>query len=145
MKKIIRLTEDDLTKLIKRTINEIREDNPYDQLKKFLESNIEFEGYGIQVNQNQKISQLFDIFMDEYGLNIEDYDINERPQLKNKLKKKLVDWLQGLPSAIDIPYYYYDISNLLHALGFDDIKEMEDDELSDFYYSIVADTILENK
>ena len=40
MKKIIRLTEDDLTKLIKRTINEIREDNPYDQLKKFLENQV---------------------------------------------------------------------------------------------------------
>ena len=59
MKKIIRLTEDDLTKLIKRTINEIREDNPYDQLKKFLESNIEFEGYDFETKLNNKFSKVF--------------------------------------------------------------------------------------
>lgn len=135
MKKIIRLTESDLTNLIKRTINEIREDNPYDQLKKFLESNIDFEGYDFETKLNNKFTQLFEVFEDEYGFAIKRYG----------LKKALIEWLQGLPSTIDIPYHYYDISNLLHALGFDDIKEMEDDELSDFYYSIVADTILENK
>lgn len=135
MKKIIRLTESDLTKLIKRTINEIREDNPYDQLKKFLENNIDFEGYDFETKLNNKFTQLFEVFLDEYGWAIKRYG----------QKKALIEWLQGLPSSIDIPYYYYDISNLLHALGFDDIKEMEDDELSDFYYSIVADTILENK
>jgi len=50
-----------------------------------------------------------------------------------------------LEDRIDIPYYYDEISNLLYALGFDDVKQMEDDELSDFYYKLVADTILENK
>jgi hypothetical protein len=60
-------------------------------------------------------------------------------------RKALIEWLQGLPSTIDIPYYYDEISNLLYALGFDDVKQMEDDELSDFYYNLVADTILENK
>ena len=135
MKKIIRLTEDDLTKLIKRTINEIREDNPYDQLKKFLESNIEFEGYDFQTKLNNKFTQLYEVFLDEYGWAIKRYG----------QKKALIEWLQGLPSTIDIPYHYYDISNLLYALGFDEVKEMEDDDLSDFYYSIVAKTILENK
>ena len=126
MKKIIRLTEDDLTKLIKRTINEIREDNPYD---------IEFEGYDFQTKLNNKFTQLYEVFLDEYGWAIKRYG----------QKKALIEWLQGLPSTIDIPYHYYDISNLLYALGFDEVKEMEDDDLSDFYYSIVAKTILENK
>lgn len=135
MKKIIRLTESDLTRLIRRTINEIREDNPYDQLKKFLESNIEFEGYDFETKVNNKFTQLYEVFLDEYGWAIKRYG----------QKKALIEWLQGLPSTIDIPYNYYDISNLLYALGFDDVKEMEDDELADFYYSIVANTILENK
>jgi len=135
MKRIRRLTESDLTKLIKRTINEIREDDPYDQLKKFLKDRISFEGYDFKRKVDNKFTQLFEVFLDEYGWAIKRYG----------QKKALIEWLQGLPSSIDIPYYYYDISNLLHALGFDDIKEMEDDELSDFYYSIVADTILENK
>lgn len=135
MKKIIRLSESDLTRLIRRTINEIREDNPYDQLKKFLESNIEFEGYDFETKLNNKFTQLYEVFLDEYGWAIKRYG----------QKKALIEWLQGLPSTIDIPYNYYDISNLLYALGFDDVKEMEDDELADFYYSIVAKTILENK
>jgi len=135
MKKIIRLTESDLTKLIKRTINEIREDDPYDQLKKFLEDRISFEGYDFKSKVNNKFTQLFEVFEDEYGFAIKRYG----------LKKALIEWLQGLPSTIDIPYYYYDISNLLYALGFDEVKEMEDEDLSDFYYSIVAKTILENK
>jgi hypothetical protein len=124
-----------MEKLIKRILKEIREENPEHQLKKFIENQIDFEGYDIQANPNQKISQLFDIFMDEYGWAIKRYG----------LKKALIEWLQGLPSTIDLPYYYYDISNLLYALGFDDVKEMEDDELSDFYYDIVAKIIINNK
>lgn len=132
--KIVRLTESDLTRLVKRTLKEMQE-NPYHELKKFLEDRIDFDGYDLETTYNNKFTQLYEVFLDEYGWAIKRYG----------QKKALIEWLQGLPSSIDIPYYYYDISNLLHALGFDDIKEMEDDELSDFYYSIVADTILENK
>lgn len=135
MKKIIRLTESDLTRLIRRAINEIREDNPYDQLRKFLEDRIDFQGYDFDRKLNNKFTQLYEVFLDEYGFAIKRYGE----------KKALIEWLQGLPGTIDIPYYYYDISNLLYALGFDEVKEMEDDELSDFYYSIVAKTIMENK
>jgi len=60
-------------------------------------------------------------------------------------KKAIIEWLQGLPSTIDIPYYYDEISNLLYALGFDEVKEMEDDEVSEFYYDLIAKTILKNK
>ena len=124
-----------MEKLIRRILKEIREENPHHQLKKFLEDRIDFEGYDIRVNPNRKISQLYDVFEDEYG-----WAIKRMGQ-----KKAIIEWLQGLPSTIDIPYYYDEISNLLYALGFDEVKEMEDDELSDFYYNLVADTILENK
>lgn len=124
-----------MEKLIRRILKEIREENPHHQLKKFLEDRIDFEEYGIKVNPNRKISQLYDVFEDEYG-----WAIKRMGQ-----KKAIIEWLQGLPSTIDIPYYYDEINNLLYALGFDDVKQMEDDELSDFYYNLVADTILENK
>jgi hypothetical protein len=142
MKKIIRLTEADLTKIIERTINEIREDNPYDQLKKFLEDRISFEGYNFKRKVNNKFTQLYGVFEDEYGHEVEN---NMKRRVNNPEEKALIEWLKGLPSSIDLPYNYYEMSNLLYALGFDEVKEMEDDELSDFYYSIVADTILENK
>ena len=124
-----------MEKLIKRILKEIREENPHHQLKKFLEDRIDFEGYGIKVNPNRKISQLYDVFEDEYGWAIK----------RMGEKKAIVEWLQGLPSTLDIPFYYDEISNLLYALGFDEVKEMEDTEIGDFYYDLLAKTIMENK
>jgi hypothetical protein len=124
-----------MEKLIRRILKEIREENPYHQLKKFLEDRISFEGYDLDKNPRNKISQLYDVFEDEYGWAIK--RMGER--------KALIEWLQGLPSTIDIPYYYDEINNLLYALGFDEVKEMEDDEVSEFYYDLIAKTILKNK
>jgi hypothetical protein len=124
-----------MEKLIRRILKEIREENPHHQLKKFLEDRIDFEGYNLDKNPRNKISQLYDVFEDEYGWAIK--RMGER--------KALIEWLQGLPSTIDIPYYYDEINNLLYALGFDEVKEMEDDEVSDFYYDLIAKTILKNK
>ncbi len=124
-----------MEKLIRRILKEIREENPHHQLKKFLEDRISFEGYDLDKNPRNKISQLYDVFEDEYGWAIK--RMGER--------KALIEWLQGLPSTIDIPYYYDEISNLLYALGFDEVKEMEDDEVSEFYYDLIAKTILKNK
>jgi hypothetical protein len=124
-----------MEKLIRRILKEIREENPHHQLKKFLEDRIDFEGYNLDKNPRNKISQLYDVFEDEYGWAIK--RMGER--------KALIEWLQGLPSTIDIPYYYDEISNLLYALGFDEVKEMEDNEVSDFYYDLIAKTILKNK
>jgi hypothetical protein len=124
-----------MEKLIRRILKEIREENPHHQLKKFLEDRIDFEGYDIRVNPNRKISQLYDVFEDEYG-----WAIKRMGQ-----KKAIIEWLQGLPSTLDIPFYYDEISNLLYALGFDEVKEMEDTEIGDFYYDLLAKTIMENK
>jgi hypothetical protein len=124
-----------MEKLIRRILKEIREENPHHQLKKFLEDRISFEGYNLDKNPHNKISQLYDVFEDEYGWAIK--RMGER--------KALIEWLQGLPSTIDIPYYYDEINNLLYALGFDEVKEMEDDEVSEFYYDLIAKTILKNK
>ena len=124
-----------MEKLIRRILKEIREENPHHQLKKFLEDRIDFEGYDLDKNPRNKISQLYDVFEDEYGWAIK--RMGER--------KALIEWLQGLPSTIDIPYYYGEINNLLYALGFDEVKEMEDDEVSEFYYDLIAKTILKNK
>ena len=110
-----------MEKLIRRILKEIREENPHHQLKKFLEDRISFEGYDLDKNPRNKISQLYDVFEDEYGWAIK--RMGER--------KALIEWLQGLPSTIDIPYYYDEINNLLYALGFDEVKEMEDDEVTD--------------
>jgi hypothetical protein len=124
-----------MEKLIRRILKEIREENPHHQLKKFLEDRIDFEGYNLDKNPRNKISQLYDVFEDEYGWAIK----------RMGEKKAIIEWLQGLPSTIDIPYYYDEISNLLYALGFDEVKEMEDDEIGDFYYDLIAKTILKNK
>lgn len=124
-----------MEKLIKKILREIREENPYNQLKRFIEDKIEFEGYNFKTDDRRKIGQLYDVFLDEYGWSIE----------RHGEKESLIEWLMGLPSCIDLPYYYNEISDLLYAIGFDEVKDMEDDELSDFYYDIVSQIIIDNK
>jgi len=135
MKKIVKLKESDLTKLVGRIINEIRKDNPYDNLKNFLEDSIDFSGYTLKNRYKNKFTQLYEIFLSEYEYYVERYGE----------KRAMIEWLRGVPSSIDIPIYLNDVTNLLYALGFDDVKGMEDDDLDKFYYSIVADTIIDNK
>ena len=133
-----------MERLIRRILKEIREKNPLEQFKEYLEYKINFEGYDLDKNPSNKFSQVYNVFISEYGWAI-----------KQGLSRKeaLIEWLQGPPSVIHIPFYYDDIRNFLYVSGFLDVKEkmedgkfkIEDDELSDFYYNLVADTILENK
>jgi hypothetical protein len=39
-----------------------------------------------------------------------------------------------LPSILDIPFYYNEIRNLLYALGYDEVKDMEDQDVAKLYY-----------
>jgi len=133
MKKTIKLTENDLQRLVKKILKE-SDTNPYDELRKFLNDSFYFEDYGIPEGRN-KFETFYNIFVDEYG-----WEIKRRGE-----KGALVEYLLGLPSAIDIPYYYNDIENLLYSLGFDEVKEMEDDQLSKFFFDMVAEIILKNK
>lgn len=134
MKKRIRLTESQLINIIKKIVSENREDIPNFSttdsllnLKRYVEDSLSFDGYDEYKNipKSNRIETTIEIFKDEYGWAIERYG----------LKKSFIEWLQGLPSCIDLPYYYDDMKNLLYALGYDQVQDMEDQDISKLYYN----------
>jgi hypothetical protein len=134
MKKTIKLTESQLIHVIKRIISENKEEmlnfsstDNLSNLKRYVEDNIDFQGYDEYRNtpKSQKIDTLIEIFKDEYGWAVKNMG----------LKKAFIEWLQGLPSSLDLPFYYDDIKNLLYALGYDQVSNMEDTDISKLYYN----------
>ena len=85
-------------------------------------------------NYSNKIKAGFEIFVDEYGYNIK----------RLGLKKAFINYLRGLPSWLDIPFYYFDIKKLLYSLGFDEAKGA-DDVVDKLYYESIANVFLKNK
>jgi hypothetical protein len=115
---------------IKRVIKE-EYDNKYNDLKRFIIDSIHFEDYP-NVMEKDKLIKGFEQFKEEYGFMVERYG----------LKKAFIEYLQGLPSWLDIPFYYDEIDNLLYSLGFDEVRQMDSDELSKYWYNLVSDIFL---
>lgn len=123
-----------LRRIIRKIISESVDQNPNVStndkllnLKRYVEDKIDFEGYDEYQNtpKSQRLENAVEVFKSEKGWDI-----------KNQgLKGAFIDWLMGLPSIIDIPYYYYEIENLMYALGYDEVKEMEDQDISKLYYN----------
>jgi hypothetical protein len=104
------------------------------KLKEVLEMNISFEDYGNP--KENSIPELFKQFMDEYfyahGLRQYTY-----PQF-------ISEWLRGLPSTVDMPFYTYDIVNLMKAVDYE-VDGMEDIDVDTLYWKELGEIIFENK
>ena len=101
-----------------------------ENFKDYLKQNIDFEGYEIPLTEPFK--DTVSVFMSEKSW-----------QLKRVSKPVAFrDWLQGLPTVINIPFYYHDIRNLLYSLGLDEVMSMDDEQLSNFYYDTVTEIFL---
>ena len=109
--------------LIRKILKEYIEQSPFEQLESFVEKNIDLSGYDDYENSNDKFGSLYEIFKSEYGWAIK----------RMGEKKAIIEWLQGLPSSISLPFYYFDIINLLYAIGFDDVKNMDESDVSDMF------------
>ena len=101
-------------------------------MKTFFENiiaeNIDLSGYDMSNNIDlfDKVKEAHKIFKSEYGYNI----------ARMGEKKAFCEWLQGLPSALTVPFYNYDILNLAYL--HDEIKanatEEEEDKFLDAYF-----------
>jgi hypothetical protein len=120
---------ENIKKIIKKIIKE-NYSNKYQDLENFVIDSIDFDE---EVSRDEKLKTGLERFEEEYGFIIKRYGI----------KKAFIEYLQGLPSWIDIPYYYYDMKNLLYSLGFDEVENMEDHVLSKFYYDKISDIFLD--
>lgn len=97
-----------------------------ENLKNYVEDNIDLTGYGDfeNVSKNNKLKSVVEIFRDEKG-----WDIKNQGE-----KRAFIDYLRGMPSLLDIATYYNEIKSLMYALGYDDVKDMDDEEIDKLYY-----------
>lgn len=84
-----------------RTKTVLNQDNEFTNLKAkaFIIRNIDLEGYEVENNPHR----LKDVFISEYGYMI------PRVGIYNAFQ----EWLKGVPSALNLPIYYYDVNNVL--------------------------------
>jgi hypothetical protein len=50
-----------------------------------------------------------------------------------------------MPSLLDLATYYNEVRNLLYALGYDEVKDMEDDQIDKLYYDELYKVFFEKK
>lgn len=121
-----KLTLSELKKLVGQILKENALDDARNSLKSYVMDKIDFSGYSEYEGtpKSQNLQKAVEIFESEKGWDIKNIG----------LKRAFIDWLMGLPSILDIPYYYQDIRNLMYALGYDKAQDMDDRELSRLYY-----------
>lgn len=100
--------------------------NSLENLKRFVRDKIDFQGYDKyeKTPKSRNIETAVEVFNDEMGWAVK----------QQGLKRAFTDWVQGLPSILDIPFYYDEMRNLLYALGYDEVRDMEDQDVSKLYY-----------
>ena len=102
----------------------------YDDFREIMVDNMDFVDYGYDgLDDSEKLDLGYKFFMDEYGWSI--------PRMG--VRRSMKEYLQGLPSWLDIPYTYDEIGNLLYSIGFDEVRDMEDGDISDMYYNLIID------
>ena len=89
-------------------------------------SNIDFEGYNFDCVKN-KIETGLKVFRSEY-----DFEIKRRGE-----QGAFKEYLLGLPGWLNIPFYYYDIRNLLYSLGYE-VDKLDDSDLCTMYYQMIT-------
>jgi hypothetical protein len=126
-----------LKRIIRESINQLfRESYDVDvddELEKYIIDAIDLSGYDVgNVSDFEKIKEFYNIFLSEKNWHVEQIGI----------RNALEDYLRGMPSSIDLPAYYNDVRNFMYSIGYDEVKNMEDEELDKFYYNKLVETIL---
>ena len=102
--------------------------------KRYIIDSIDASEYGKELkNDNEKIEFLRDTFQSEYGFAIQRYGI----------QGAIKEWLQGLPSCINIAFYNYDILILAREWGSlkEGATEKQEDKILDNYWNYIASKI----
>jgi hypothetical protein len=123
-------------KTLKRTNSKIY----INAIQKYLLESINFDGFeDLELNNSQKIDYLFNEF--ESTSNYK-YNLQRYPNLQERLK----NWIQGLPSCLDIAFTNYDILELskkLHSV--DELTEKQEDTILENYFNHLAFHLLKLK
>ena len=102
-------------------------------IRTYLSSAIDGTDYGVETTTPaQKLAFLFETFDNEFN---HKYNVKAYPNTQDRLAQ----WLAGLPSAISLPFYCYDIIELAKELQEVDTytKKMED-RICKNYFNFMA-------
>jgi len=105
-----------------------------EKIYEYILHSIDAEGYGRTLtNDRERIQFLMDTFKSEYG-----WAINRMGAYK-----AFNEWLQGLPSSINIAYNYSDIINIGKNIGVLDYtaSDKKIDKFTDNWFSFIANNV----
>lgn len=109
-------------------------------IQSYILDSIDSEGYEIKTETpTEKLEFLFDCFEVEFN-----YKNNQLryPNFQNRF----ANWLQGLPSVINLPYQEYEILELSkNLLEVDTLSEKLEDQIIKNYWSFMAYHIIKLK
>lgn len=100
-------------------------------LMDYLIEHIDADGYGENpTTPEEKVKWLKKTFLSEYGWAVKQMGT----------QKALKEWLQGVPSAINLPIYYSDIIPIMENLGQlkKNASEKETDKFLENFYNVIA-------
>ena len=82
---------------------------------------------------------VFNIFIAEMVTNDNRYKaLNNNSAKYLFIKKRLEDWLQGLCSAVSLPYEYHEIITLANEFGLNRNTEVKQNNFLEIYWKIMA-------
>ena len=105
-----------------------------EKIYEYILHNISAEGYGSRLtNDRERIQFLMDTFRSEYG-----HQINRMGAFR-----AFVEWLQGLPSSINIAYTYSDIIDIGKNIGVLDYNasEKKEDKFTENWFPFIANNV----
>lgn len=107
----------------------------YAQENAYIMNAIDPEAYEVhRETDKEKLVFLFDTFQSEYGWRVKQVG----------LQTALMDWLQGLPRAINIAFYNHDILKLAKEWGSlpDNASEKQEDKILNNYWRFMSMRII---
>lgn len=94
----------------------------------------QLKGYILNDCLECSLSELFNNFESEFN-----YD-NNKKRYPN-FTQRFAEWLKGLPSYINIPFYYNDIRELVKGFK-SDVTEKTLQRYENYFFEIVADILV---
>ena len=109
-------------------------------IQTYILDSIDSEGYDIKTETpTEKLEFLFDCFEVEFNYK------NNQLRYPN-LQDRFANWLQGLPSSINIPHQYNKILELSKKLlEVENLSEKQENEIIKNYWSFMAHHIIKIK
>jgi hypothetical protein len=109
-------------------------------IQNYLLNSIEFDGMeNVELSNRQKIEYFFNEFENHANYK---YNLQRFPNIQERLK----NWLQGLPSCINIVFSNYDILQLAKNLhNVESFTEKQEDTIVQNYFNHVAFHLLKLK